>query len=167
MTPKFIGRRAAYARRLVANRLLKPNDWLILDSILFNQGRALLADRVICSYDDIMAKVHIGRASIAAALKRLAMLGLLYRRQRWELVPWTRGRRWVQLANEYRISPDGHCEFWSATRSKEKSLRKKEAAREQEAVATPSVTPTPDFGSGLSGVLADALANLQARMKGA
>ena len=140
MTPKFIGRRAAQARRLLANKLLKSNDWLVLDSILFNQGRALLADRVICSYDDIIAKVHIGRASIAAALTRLAALGLLYRRQRWELVPWTRGKRWVQLANEYQISPDGHCEFWAATRSKEKSSRKKEVAWEQEVVATPRVT---------------------------
>jgi hypothetical protein len=164
MSPKIIGRRMAHCRRLVAMRVLKLTDGAVFDSLAWSLGRLPFADTVICSYDDIIARLHVGRATVARAIKRLAEVGLLHKRQRWELVEWSKGKRWVQLANEYRFLADNHCEFLPPTQSREgkKTNRKKSAALAEMMTAAALLPPLEVIAKRRAAVLGKALMNKRA-----
>ena len=140
MTPDFLKRRIDQCRRLVAMRILPKEAFPLFDSLAYGQGRTADADAVICTYDELTGALAIGRAKVAECLRRLIGVGLIGRRHRFELVEWRQGKRWVQLANEYRFVPDNYCEFPTAPpKVSKKRLRQSLEAAYGQAATDPTL----------------------------
>jgi len=140
MTPNFLQRRIDQCRRLVAMRVLPKEAFLIFDSLAHGQGRETDADRLICSYDDLTGALRIARKTVSRCLTLLINLGLLERRHRFEMVEWRQGKRWVQLANEYRFLPDNYSKFPAPTpKVSKKRIRKSLEAAFGQGAADPTL----------------------------
>jgi DNA-binding Lrp family transcriptional regulator len=125
MSPETAGKIARYARQLLANKVLTPHDFSVLNVLLWVCRRHGRRDLTV-SYRDMARLANVSRDSAINSVRKLTDLGVLERVKRRIRVFWSHNRSQVasrQTANAYVFLPQNTGSRTSATDRESRLLR--------------------------------------------